>query len=207
MIDCLEKNQIKRFIQLGSSDEYGNNLAPQNENQKEKPFSMYSCAKVTSNYFLQTLHKTENFPSVVLRPFLVYGPNQEKDRFIPQIIMGCMNNEKFPTSEGMQLRDFLYIDDFVDAVFIILKNKDVLGEIINIASGIPVPIRKVIKIIVDTLKSGQPQFGKIRYRDGENMKLYADISKIKTLLNWKPKVDLETGILKTIESIKSKYFL
>lgn len=207
LIDCLEKNQIKRFIQLGSSDEYGNNLAPQNENQKEKPFSMYSCAKVTSNYFLQTLHKTENFPSVVLRPFLVYGPNQEKDRFIPQIIMGCMNNEKFPTSEGMQLRDFLYIDDFVDAVFIILKNKDVLGEIINIASGIPVPIRKVIKIIVDTLKSGQPQFGKIRYRDGENMKLYADISKIKTLLNWKPKVDLETGILKTIESIKSKYFL
>ena len=58
--------------------------------------------------------------------------------------------------------------------------------------------------IVDTLKSGQPQFGKIKYRDGENMELFGDISKIKTLLNWKPKVDLETGIRKTIESIKSK---
>jgi nucleoside-diphosphate-sugar epimerase len=207
LIDCLEKNQIKRFIQLGSSDEYGNNLAPQNENQKEEPFSMYSCAKVASNYFLQTLHKTENFPCVILRPFLVYGPYQGKDRFIPQIILGCIKDKKFSTSEGMQLRDFLFIDDFVDVVFMTLKNKNVLGEIINISSGIPVSIKKVINLIVDCLNSGQPQFGKIKYRDGENMQLYSDISKAKTLLNWEPKVDLETGILKTIESIKSEQLL
>tara|TARA_A100001011_G_scaffold377623_1_gene441516 strand:+ start:1299 stop:2231 length:933 start_codon:yes stop_codon:yes gene_type:complete len=204
LIDCLKKDKIKKFVQFGSSDEYGNNLAPQNENQKESPIAMYSSAKVASTYFLLTLYKTENFPSVVLRPFLIYGPNQGKDRFIPQIITGCINDEKFPTSEGIQLRDFLFIDDFVDVVFRILKNKHVLGEIINIASGIPVSIRKVINIIVDTLKSGQPQFGQIKYRDGENMKLYADISKVKTLLNWSPKVDLETGIRKTIQSIKSK---
>ena len=204
LIDCLDKDKIKRFVQFGSSDEYGSNPAPQNENQKESPIAMYSCAKVASTYFLQTLYKTENFPSVILRPFLVYGPNQGKDRFIPQIITGCINDEKFSTSEGMQLRDFLFIDDFIDAVFITLINKNVLGEIINISSGIPVSIKKVINIIVDTLKSGQPQFGKIKYRDGENMKLYADISKVKTLLNWKPRVDLETGIRKTIESIKSK---
>jgi UDP-glucose 4-epimerase len=204
LIDCLEKDKIKRFVQFGSSDEYGNNLAPQNENQKEAPISMYSVAKVASTYFLQTLYRTENFPSVILRPFLVYGPNQGNDRLIPQIIMGCINDEKFPTSEGMQLRDFLFIDDFVDVVFMTLKNNNVLGEIINISSGIPVSIKKVIHIIVDYLKSGQPQYGKIKYRDGENMKLYADIRKAKTLLNWKPKVDLETGICKTIESIKSK---
>ena len=207
LIDSLEKNRIKRFIQLGSSDEYGNNLAPQNENQKEEPVSMYSCAKVTSNYFLQTLHKTENFPCVILRPFLVYGPYQGKDRFIPQIILGCIKNKKFSTSEGMQLRDFLFIDDFVDVVFMTLKNNNVLGEIINISSGIPVSIKKVINLIVDYLNSGQPQFGKIKYRDGENMQLYADISKAKTLLNWEPKVDLQTGIHKTIESIKSKQLL
>ena len=125
-----------------------------------------------------------------------------------------IENEEISVRESTRISNLhqrddapVHIDDFVDAVFIILKNNNVLGEIINIASGIPVPIRKVIKIIVDTLKSGQPQFGQIKYRDGENMKLYADISKVKTLLNWKPKVDLETGILKTIESIKSRYFL
>jgi UDP-glucose 4-epimerase len=204
LIDCLDKGKIKRFVQFGSSDEYGSNSAPQNENQKESPIAMYSCAKVASTYFLQTLYKTENFPSVILRPFLVYGPNQGKDRFIPQIIMGCINDEKFPVSEGMQLRDFLFIDDFIDVVFLTLHNNNVLGEIINISSGIPVTIKKVINIIVDTIKSGQPQFGKIKYRDGENMKLYGDITKVKKLLNWKPRVDLETGLHKTIESIKAK---
>ena len=118
--------------------------------------------------------------------------------------MGCINDEKFPVSEGMQLRDFLFIDDFIDVVFLTLCNNNVLGEIINISSGIPVTIKKVINIIVNTIKSGQPQFGKIKYRDGENMKLYGDITKVKTLLNWKPRVDLETGLYKTIESIKAK---
>ena len=145
LIDCLEKDKIKRFVQFGSSDEYGKNLAPQSESQKESPISIYSFAKVVTTYFLQTLYKTENFPSVILRPFLVYGPNQGKDRFIPQIVMGCINDEKFPTSEGKQLRDFLFIDDFVDVVFSILKNNHVLGEIINVSSGIPVSIKKVIK--------------------------------------------------------------
>ena len=62
LIDCLRKDKIKKFVQFGSSDEYGNNQAPQNESQKESPIAMYSCAKVASTYFLQTLHKTENFP-------------------------------------------------------------------------------------------------------------------------------------------------
>jgi UDP-glucose 4-epimerase len=204
LVDCLNKNKIKKFVQIGSSDEYGSNLAPQNEKQKESPISMYSCAKVATTYFLQTLFKTENFPAVILRPFLVYGPKQGEDRFIPQIIKGCVNNDSFQTSEGMQLRDFLFIDDFIDAVFIALKKNNISGEIINISSGIPVSIKKVINTIASIIKSGQPQFGKIKYRNGENMELYADINKAKNLLNWKPRIDLETGIHRTIESIKSK---
>jgi nucleoside-diphosphate-sugar epimerase len=204
LIDCLNNDKIKKFIQFGSSDEYGNNLAPQNENQKESPIAMYSCAKVAATYFLQTLYKTQNFPSVILRPFLVYGPKQGKNRFIPQIINGCINDEKFSTSEGIQIRDFLFIDDFVDAVFIALKNKKVLGETVNVSSGIPVSIKELVNAIVGTLQSGQPKFGKVKYREGENMTLYGDISKAKSLLNWKPKVSLETGIRKTIESIKNK---
>jgi nucleoside-diphosphate-sugar epimerase len=204
LVDCLNKKKIKKFIQIGSSDEYGSNLAPQNEKQKESPISMYSCAKVATTYFLQTLYKTENFPVVILRPFLVYGPKQREDRFIPQIINGCINKDSFPVSEGMQLRDFLFIDDFIDAVFITLKNNNIAGEIINIATGIPVSIKKVINIVASIIKSGQPQFGGIKYRKSENMELYADINKAKNLLNWKPRIDLETGICRTIESIKNK---
>lgn len=202
LIDCLDRSQLKGFVQIGSSDEYGNNPAPQSETQREAPISPYSCAKVASTYFLQTLYKTEKLPVVILRPFLVYGPGQGEERFIPQIIKGCLNNRKFPTSKGEQLRDFCYIDDFIQAIFSALGNDKVHGEVVNIASGKPISIKKMISTIVNIIGSGQPIFGEVAYRSGENMKLYSDITKAKKLLNWKPDTSLEYGLEKTINFAK-----
>ncbi len=202
LVDCLDKSKIKGFVQIGSSDEYGNNPAPQSEAQREAPISPYSCAKVAATYFLQTLYKTEKFPAVILRPFLVYGPGQGEERFIPQIIKGCMNNQKFPTSKGEQLRDFCFIDDFVRAVFSALDNDDVYGEVINVSSGKPISIKNIVDMIVDIFGFGKPQFGQIAYRDGENMTLYANIDKAEKLLGWKPSVSLEKGLEETIKWVK-----
>jgi len=203
LVDCLDKSKIKGFVQIGSSDEYGNNPAPQFETQREAPISPYSCAKVASTYFLQTLFKTEKFPAVVLRPFLVYGPGQGEERFIPQIIKGCMSNQKFPASKGEQLRDFCFIDDIVQAIFCALDSNKAHGEVINIASGKPVPIKKMIDLIVSVIGSGRPQFGQIPYRKGENMALYGDITKAKKLLDWKPSIGLEQGLAETIRWVKN----
>jgi nucleoside-diphosphate-sugar epimerase len=202
LVDCLDKSKIKGFVQIGSSDEYGNNPAPQSEIQREAPISPYSCAKVASTYFLQTLYKTEKFPAVILRPFLVYGPGQGIERFIPQIIKGCINNQKFPTSKGEQLRDFCFIDDVIQAIFSSLDNDNVHGEVINIASGKPISIKRMVNTIVDMIGSGEPQFDQIAYRSGENMALYGDITKAKKLLDWKPSVGLEQGLAETIKWVK-----
>jgi nucleoside-diphosphate-sugar epimerase len=202
LVDCLDKSKIKGFVQIGSSDEYGNNPAPQFETQREAPISPYSCAKVASTYFLQTLFKTEKFPAVVLRPFLVYGPGQGEERFIPQIIKGCMSNQKFPASKGEQLRDFCFIDDFVRAVFSALDNDDVHGDVINISSGKPISIKNIVDMIVDIIGFGQPQFGQIAYRDGENMTLYANIDKAEKLLGWRPSISLQKGLEETIKWAK-----
>jgi nucleoside-diphosphate-sugar epimerase len=202
LINCIEKSNLKCFIQIGSSDEYGNNPAPQFEAQREAPISPYAFAKTSTTHFLQMLYRTEKFPVVILRPFLVYGPGQGMERFIPQIIKGCIEGNEFPVSEGRQLRDFCFISDFVQAVFTILANSSVHGEVINISSGKPISIKQVVGMIVNIIGSGQPQFGEIDYRDGENMALYADISKAKNLLGWKPDFDLNQGLLETINWIK-----
>ncbi|MBL7004740.1 MAG: NAD-dependent epimerase/dehydratase family protein [Gammaproteobacteria bacterium] len=203
LVNCIDKNNLKGFIQIGSSDEYGNNPAPQNEIQRELPISPYSFAKAASTHFLQMLFRTEKYPVVILRPFLVYGPEQGDNRFIPQIIKGCLDNQKFPTSKGEQLRDFCFIDDIVQAIFCALNGNIAYGEVINIASGKPVPIKKMIDLIVSVIGSGRPQFGQIPYRKGENMSLYADITKAKKLLNWSPAVGLEQGLEETIKWVKS----
>ena len=82
LIFNLRKDKLIRFVQIGSSDEYGDNIAPQHEAQTEKPFSSYSFAKSASTNFIKYLFKSENFPGTVLRPFIIYGPGQKTDRLI-----------------------------------------------------------------------------------------------------------------------------
>lgn len=198
LVDCLLDSPIKTFVQIGSSDEYGNNPAPQQESQREAPFSAYSLAKVSATHFLQTMYQVEGFPAVVLRPFLVYGPGQSAQRFLPQIIQNCLKDRAFPVSKGEQLRDFCFIDDFVNAVFLTLDNNNAFGQAINVSSGQPVAIKEVVEKVMRLTSGGQPEFGKVPYREGENMSLYADISKAKSLLEWTSKVTLDQGLKETI---------
>jgi len=202
LVNCIDKNNLKGFIQIGSSDEYGDNPAPQNEIQRELPISPYSFAKATSTHFLQMLFRTEKYPVAILRPFLVYGPEQDDNRFIPQIIKGCLDNQKFPTSKGEQLRDFCFIDDIVQAIFCALNSNKAHGEVINIASGKPISIKKMINTIVSMIGFGEPQFGQVAYRKGENMALYGDITKAEKLLDWRPGVGLKQGLEKTIKWVQ-----
>ncbi len=204
LVNCVKGKNLLNFVQIGSSDEYGSNNAPQNEKQREDSISSYSCAKVATTHFLQMIYKTQNFPVVILRLFLVYGVGQKKNRFIPQIINGCIKNKSFSVSAGNQLRDFCYIDDVISAIILSLKNKKSHGEVINIASGIPIRVKGVVNRIIKRIGSGKANFGKINYRELENMKLYADISKAKKLLKWKPIVGLDKGLELTINSILEK---
>jgi len=204
LLEVLDWSQLRRFVQIGSSDEYGSVPAPQNEDIRESPISPYSLGKVSSTNLLQMLYRTEKLPIVVLRLFLVYGEGQKNNRLIPQIIKGCLLDEFFPTSKGEQLRDLCHVDDITDGILSVLENDKVNGEIINLASGVPVSIREVIEIIHQYVGSGRPGYGKVAYRNGENMQLFADISKAKRILNWSPKISLLEGIKKTIISINLK---
>ena len=205
LVEVLPRNKLKRFVQIGSSDEYGNAHAPQNEKMREQPISPYSLAKVASTHFLQMLHRTENFPAVILRLFLTYGPGQDAGRFLPQIIRGCLDDATFPTSAGEQLRDFCYIDDTLSAIFQALEKQEVSGEVFNIGTGVPVSIHEMIEKICILTGSGDPQHGELPYRPDENMALYANISKAKKILHWKPTTNIDIGLQKTINYFDNKH--
>jgi len=190
---------LKRFIQIGSSDEYGNSSAPQAEDMRESPISPYSLGKVATTQLLQMLHRTEGIPAVTLRLFLVYGPGQDSNRFLPQIIKGCLSSSDFSASTGNQLRDFCYVDDVINGILLALKNDEVDGLVINLASGEPIKIREVVKLVQNSIGKGNAIFGKIPYRTGENMELYADITLANKILGWKPTISIEEGLKRTIE--------
>lgn len=198
LIDSLDRSALKGFVQVGTSDEYGSSSAPQAESSKVSPISPYSFAKLAAGQLVSLLAETEGFPGVTLRLFLVYGPGQRKDRLIPQIVSACLNDERFKTSRGEQRRDLCYIDDVVDALIAAAVAKRAVGRLINIGSGSGVRIKDVVKKIMALTAGGHPVWGAVKYRKGENMELYADISLAKSVLGWKPKVSLEEGLRATI---------
>ena len=202
LVKALQWQGLRRFVQVGSSDEYGTVCAPQHEEQREQPISPYAVAKLSSTQFLQMLHRTEKFPVVCIRLFLAYGPGQSQTRLIPQIIRGSLDNETFPVSSGKQLRDFCFIDDIVSAIQMILDNDDVTGKLLNIASGIPRSVESLVNLVCQITGRGKPQFGEIPYRPAQNKELFADITKVKEILPWEPQTEIETGLLKTIEWMK-----
>ncbi|MBN2453534.1 MAG: NAD-dependent epimerase/dehydratase family protein [Candidatus Omnitrophica bacterium] len=199
IVSCLDRSALKGFVQVGSSDEYGDAPAPQEESIRESPISPYSFSKAAATYFVTMLSRIEKFPGVVLRFFLVYGPGQDDRRFLPQIIKACLNNEKFKTSEGIQARDFCYIDDVVEAMVMAAVSVKARGHIINVASGKPVLIRDMVKKVIRIAGGGMPLWGAYPYKNGENMKLYADISLAGSILGWRPRVTLEEGLKATID--------
>ena len=193
-------SKIKKFVQIGSCIEYGKIESPQKEiKQNKKTFSIYGKAKLLSTIFLQNFYKKYNFPVTILRLYLVYGPFQDTNRVIPVTIINALKNKSFNCSNGQQLRDFTYIDDIISAIIKTLKNLKSSGEIINIGSGKPIAIKKVIIKICGLLNSGKPLFGKIDLRKDEIMKLYPNINKAKKILRWNSRTPLEVGLRKTIK--------
>jgi len=204
LVQILNKDVLKAFINIGSSDEYGNAPAPQTETQREAPISPYALGKAAATHLLEMLYRTEGFPSTTLRLFLTYGPGQDSRRFLPQIIKGCIESRSFPTSAGQQLRDFCFVEDVVEAVFATFSRPAARGETINVASGTGVTIHQMIETVQAQIGRGEPLFGEVAYRPGENMALYADVSKAKRLLGWSAKVTLEAGLNQTIQWFKDR---
>ena len=202
LLKVLKTKKLKKFIQIGSSAEYGKATSPQRENAKCLPKTSYAIAKFACTNFLQNYYRSNNFPATILRFFLVYGPNQGKNRVLPEVIEACLRNKKFATTLGDQKCDFCFIDDAIEAIFKTLFTSKSNGEVINIGYGKPLKIKDSINLVCKLIGKGEPLFGKLKYKKNTNMKLYPDIRKAKKIIGWTPKINFSRGIKKTIATYK-----
>lgn len=207
LADFFLDRKIKKFIQIGSCVEYGHLKSPQYENKinfNQKLKSAYGEAKLLASKYLYDLFRKYNFPFVVLRLYLVYGPQQDINRLIPITIESCFLNKKFDCSNGTQKRDFLYIDDLIKAIFKAFNNSKILGKSINIGFGKSYTVKSVIELINDKIGLGNPIYGKIQMRKDEIIKLYPSIKLAKKILRWRPTTSLEKGLDLTISDFKKE---
>jgi len=203
LLQALKNTPFSKMIFLGSCEEYGNGLVPFKESQPVIPLSPYGFSKVAATHLCLLYHRIFNYPIVILRPTVVYGPGQKKNMFIPALIKSLIKNKPFKMSRGEQTRDFVFVNDVVEAI-LMSAVKNIKGEIINIGKGKSYSLKKVVTITKKLSNSKSQISFSLPYRPFEIMNYSCDITKAKKMLNWKPRYSLEEGLKETINYYRAK---
>ena len=207
LIDIFLKRKIKKFIQIGSSVEYGFLKSPHDEKNNldiEDLRSTYGRSKLSSTKYVIKCYKKNNFPGLVIRPYLIYGPGQSHQRLIPTTIINCLKNNSFNCSSGKQIRNFMFVDDFSKILYKCLFLK-ISGEIFNIGSSKNYKVKFIINKINQLIGKGSPRYNKIKLRKDEPLNLYPKLKKIKRYIKFKRATKIEFGLKKTIFYYKKSY--
>jgi nucleoside-diphosphate-sugar epimerase len=201
IIKYFKGKTIKKIIQIGSSSEYSKHNSRINENFKANPISYYGKAKLCITKFLQNEYNRKKLPVTIFRIFQAYGPKQDENRLIPYVIKNLKNKKNVFLTNGKQIRDFCFIDDLINAIFLSINNKNTNGQVINLGSGRKIKVEQIVKKIFKKIKKGKLIFNVRDLHHGEQKIILPDISKAKKLLRWKPKILLENGLKRTIKEV------
>lgn len=177
---------------------------PTAESEKQESNSIYAITKKNQEEMVLTFGKAYNIPSVALRFFNVYGPRQSLSNpynGVAAIFLSRIKNNKPPVinEDGLMARDFVHIYDVASACTSALEKSSGDYHSFNVGTGKPVTILEVAKVLAKLLKSEiKPEVSaKVRKLDVRHC--YADLTKIKKLLNWTPKINIEKGFMQLIK--------
>jgi nucleoside-diphosphate-sugar epimerase len=187
-----------RFVRAGGLAEYGNAPVPFDERQREMPASAYGASQAAATMFLSALSRQLAFPAVTLRFAAVYGPGRSEDFFLPSLIARCLEGRDFEMTGGDQPWDLVYVDDAVDALLRATEAAIEPGEVINIGSGLGPTLREIADRVVRKIGSGRLRVGAVPIVAGDVRQLYCRNDRAAAILGWRPRVDLDTGLDRTI---------
>jgi polyisoprenyl-phosphate glycosyltransferase len=202
LVEVASQYSIKAFIHAGTSSEYGLNCSAPSEDDVLQPNSHYAVSKVGVAHMIKYYGILKEMPIVNLRYYSVYGPYEEPDRLIPQLIDKGIKGTFPPLVQPDISRDFIFVDD-ANYAALLAANADFItirGESINIASDKKTTIREITSLIQKIFKiSDKPQWGKMPNRRWDLIDWYGDSTKAKKLLRWKNLTSLKEGLIKTQE--------
>lgn len=198
---CQQAGSCQAIVNAGSSSEYGAKTEPMHEDMVLEPNTSYGLAKAWVTLYGQHLAREQGLPVVTLRFFSVYGPYEASIRLMPAVILACLNKVAPQLSNPQTARDFVHVDDVVEAMLLAAKNiNEVKGRIFNIGSGKQNTIKDAVEIILRLTKADvELNWGGIESRSFDSNCWVADTKKTIQQLGWQPKFDLEQGLTKTVQ--------
>ncbi|MDP2943910.1 MAG: dTDP-glucose 4,6-dehydratase [Candidatus Omnitrophota bacterium] len=200
LLDAAKKYKIKKFIQISSDEVYGEiKKGSFSENSPLQPNSPYAATKAAAELLIKAYIRTYGFPAIIVRPCNNYGPWQYPEKLIPLAILKALRNEKIPVyGKGQNIREWLYVTDCIDAIFLILEEGKI-GEIYNIGSGQEKRNIDVVKQILDILGKPESLIELVKDRPGHDFRYRLNSEKIRKEIGWQPKIKFARGLENTVK--------
>ena len=199
LASALREGGCRRFVATGTSFEYAPSDLPQRESSPTNPSTAYGQAKLELFEALQSI----DIELAWLRPFYLYGPDEDQRRLVPVVINSLLRGQETKLVPGERVRDYLHIEDVASAICAVAGSQ--LTGAVNIASGVPITVREIALKIGEALdRVDLLKLGALPYAASEPLYLLADNTKLREGTGWKPRYPLDEGLRQTIEWWKSR---
>lgn len=203
LMDACRQYGIKRYHQVSTDEVYGDLPLDRSDLlfTEENPVhasSPYSASKAGADLLVMAYYRTFGLPVTVSRCSNNYGPYQFPEKLIPLMIINCLHDKPLPVyGEGVNVRDWLYVDDHCQAIDLII-HEGKAGEIYNIGGNNEKRNIDIVKIICRALEKPESLIQHIADRKGHDLRYAIDSTKLRNELRWLSKTRFEDGISKTI---------
>ena len=199
LLQALARVGYDRFVYTSTSEVYGDVAVPFKEDALVDPLSPYAVSKYAGERFCRMLGRGRSWPIVVVRPFNAYGPAQSPDRVVPEIIVKALRNERLAMTEGLQTREFNYVEDLTDGFIRAATVPGIEGEVFNIGGGEEISMRDLATTILDLMGNPiTPEFGALANRPTEIWSMRSDVTKARKVSGLPAARPLREGLERTI---------
>jgi len=201
LLESMRASRVRRFIHVSTDEVYGSLEPPleADENFPLQPSSPYSAAKAGSDLMALAYFKTYKLPVIVTRASNNYGPYHFPEKLIPLMISNALEGKRLPVyGDGMQIRDWLYVEDHCRAILALLeKGRD--GEIYNIGGNRSLPNKTVVEQILAITGKPASLIEYVTDRPGHDRRYALSSEKLTKETSWKPQMDFERGLAATVD--------
>ena len=201
LLDVAKELSIEKYLQVSTDEVYGS-LGAEGYFTEETPLapnSPYSASKTGADLLVRAYFETYGMNVNITRCSNNYGPYHFPEKLIPLMISNGMDNKELPIyGDGLNIRDWLHVQDHCQAIDLVL-HKGRKGEVYNIGGHNERTNNEIVEIIIEKLGLSQDLIKYVEDRLGHDKRYAIDPTKLETELGWKPKYTFDTGIVETIQ--------
>ena len=201
LLEAARRFAIPRFVHVSTDEVYGSLAAPLEANEEFplNPSSPYSASKAGSDLLARSYFVTFRLPVVITRASNNYGPYQFPEKLIPLMIANALDDRRLPVyGDGMQVRDWLYVDDHCRGILAVLRQGRE-GEIYNIGGNRSLPNLDVVRQVLALTGKPESLIEYVKDRPGHDRRYALSSQKLMGETGWRPRMDFATGLANTIE--------